>query len=229
MISVILPVYNEENTVKEIIKQVYDLPLEKEIIIVNDCSTDNTPRILGELHLHNVTIVNHLSNRGKGAAIRTALQYVKGEICVIQDADLELDPLDILKLIEPIVNNDTQVVFGVRNNYKKISFKHFFLSLLIDFALIMFQIELFIFYGFVIKDMMSCYKVLSTELFKSLDLHSDGFEIEAEITSQLLMRKMKPFEININYYPRLYKEGKKIVWKDAVKIFFSLIKFKFSK
>jgi len=227
MISIIVPVYNEEKTVGELLAKVISLPIDKEIIVVNDCSTDKTAEILESIKDDHLRIINQPRNYGKGAAIRSGLKYASGEITVIQDADLELDPTDIIKLIKPIQKGITDVVFGVRINYNKITLKHFFLCISINFALAIFQLELLLLYGYFIGDLMSCYKVMRTDLLKSLELSSNGFEVEAEITAKLLKKRLKPYEITIQYMPRYYNQGKKIKWYDSLKILVEIAKNRF--
>lgn len=227
MVTIIIPVYNEGITVKELINRVTSLPLEKQIIVVNDSSTDKTLALLKTINDPSIKIINHDKNRGKGAAIRTGLEYAAGDITVIQDADLELNPADIIQLIKPLAEKRADAVLGVRIGYKKILLKHFLLAIITDLALDIFQIQLFLLYGRLVGDVMSCYKIIPTKLFKELNLKSDGFEIEVEIISKLLKQKSRIIELPIQYTPRLYNEGKKIKWFDALKVALSIIKYRF--
>jgi len=228
-VSIIIPVYNEQGTVAELLKRTMDLPIEKELIVVNDCSTDGTAVILKNYNHNLIKVITHPVNKGKGAAIRTGLEQASGDIVVIQDADLELEPKDILSLIQPIREGKAKAVYGVRVDYMKLIHRHIFLSIMIDLALDILYCLLFILYGYKVSDMMTCYKVMPAELFRSLDLKSDGFEVEAEVTVKLLKRKIKPLELPVYYNPRYYGNGKKIKWFDAVKVALTIIKFRFVK
>lgn len=227
LISIIIPVYNEEITLLQLLSRTLELPIEKELIVVNDCSTDRTARILQNLNHNSVRIMNHDVNKGKGAAIQTGLRYASGDITVIQDADLELDPLDIINLIRPICENKTEVVYGVRVDYMKLFPDHVFLTAAIDLILGVFFILFFLLYGYRISDVMTCYKVMPTQLFKSLNLKSNGFEVEAEITAKLLKKKIKILELPVRYSPRYYSDGKKIKWYDTIKVILTIIKCRF--
>lgn len=230
-LSIIIPVYNEEKTVTEIVSKVKSVKLpnniSKEIIIVNDASTDSTAKLLS--HIKGVTILKHSVNRGKGAAIRTGLQKSKGDILLIQDADLEYDPNDFNRLLAPIVNGVTKVVYGTRlkNFPLRITgqrrtplITHYlgnkFLSLLTS-----------ILYGRSVTDMETCYKVFKTEVIKDMKIHADRFDFEPEITAKILKRGFLIYEIPIKVKPRGYNEGKKISWRDGFKAVWTLLKYRF--
>ncbi len=221
MISVIIPVYNEKVTVPELIRRVGKIPFEKEIIVVDDGSNDGTADILKEFS-GRVKVISHDQNKGKGAAIRTALREVRGNIVIIQDADLEYDPSDYGKLLEPILKGETDVVYGSRNlrdNPKSnLSFYlgGLFLSKLAN-----------VLYGAHITDEATGYKVFRTEVLKSLNLRCNGFEFCPEVTAKVLRRGHKIKEIPISYQPRGFDQGKKICWLDGVKAIITLLKYRF--
>ncbi|MFH1612778.1 MAG: glycosyltransferase family 2 protein [bacterium] len=228
-LSIIIPVYNEESTIKEVLEKIetLSLPIEKEIIVVNDGSTDKTFSILEQMKKTNkeISVVyNSLINIGKGAAVRIGFQHVKGDIILIQDADLELDPNEIKHLIEPILQNKTKVVYGSRylTKNKKITFLNYvankFLSLLTNFL-----------YKSKISDMETAYKVFKKEVLSDIKLKSLKFDFEPEITAKILKKGYKIMEIPIGYNPRSSYEGKKIGWKDGVMAIYTLLKIKFQK
>ncbi len=221
MISVIIPVYNEKATVAQLIRGVSKVPFEKEIIVVDDGSNDGTADILKEFS-GRVKLISHDQNKGKGAAIRTALREVRGNIVIIQDADLEYDPSDYGKLLQPILKGETDVVYGSRNlkdNPKSSPYFYIggvFLSKLANFL-----------YGAHITDEATGYKVFITEVLKSLNLRCNGFEFCPEVTAKVLRRGHKIKEIPISYQPRGFDQGKKICWLDGVKAIITLLKYRF--
>lgn len=221
-ISVIIPVYNEKNTIREIIRKVNAVNLEKEIIVVDDCSDDGTKMALEDINDIPLKVLFHEKNMGKGKAVRTGLENANCDIVIIQDADLELDPNDYLKLINPIETGEADVVYGSRilNYTWKRSFKTFVANQLL---------ALFtnILYRATFTDVMTCYKIFPTRILRSLNLKSVGFEMETEITAKVAKRKLRILEIPISYYPREFREGKKIKWKNAWKILFTLLIYKF--
>lgn len=223
-LSIIMPVYNEEKTLRDIIERVRKVDLDKELIIVDDGSGDRTKEILTKIKDDNTILLSHRHNQGKGRAIRTALEYVRGEVVTIQDADLEYDPADYAKLMEPIKKGYTQVVYGSRFlEVKNVSFNvhyliNWFLTSLVNFL-----------YKSSLTDMETCYKVFKTEIIKSLSLKSNGFEIEPELTIKTLKKGYAICEVPISYKSRTYHEGKKINWLDALKTLGVIFKYKIVK
>ncbi len=222
-LSVIIPTYNEEQTLSLIIKKVIEVPLDKEIIIVDDGSTDSTPEILERYkNRKGFKILRHGSNQGKGMAIRSALGHITGDIIIIQDADLEYDPQDYIKLIEPVKNGEGFVVYGSRTS---VSDHHSYLMFYLGGRLISFVTN--ILYNQRLTDELTCYKVFDSKLIKSISLNCKGFGFDAEITAKIARRGVKIKEIPIRYYPRKFSEGKKIRWIDGVIAIWILLKYRF--
>ena len=222
MISVIIPVFNEAKTVKELVKRVQSVDLEKEIIIVDDASTDGTREVLNELtREQGVTVLFHQSNQGKGAALRTAFKEVKGEIVIIQDADLEYDPFEYSKLIRPIMEGKADVVYGSRflgGPHRVLLFWHYVGNQILTlFSNMLTNLNL--------TDMETCYKVFKSSLLNEFTIESNRFGVEPEITSKLARLKCKIYEVDISYSGRDYTEGKKINWKDGIAAFYWILKF----
>jgi len=221
-LSVLIPVYNEKDTVLEVLRRVGEVPIEKEVILVDDCSTDGTTELLKGLDIPGVRVFFHPVNRGKGAAVRTAIPLATGDVIVIQDADLEYDPHDYPALIEPIVAGRADVVYGSRflGPHRAFLFWHYignkFLNLLTNLL-----------YNTMLTDMETCYKVFRADVLKSINLRSDRFNIEPEITAKVFKRKLRVFEVPINYSGRDYSEGKKITWRDGVWAVTALVKYRF--
>jgi glycosyltransferase involved in cell wall biosynthesis len=221
-LSVIIPVYNEKDTLREIIARVRAVPLEKEIILVDDCSKDGSREILKALNDPDIRTIFHEKNQGKGAALRTGFQYVTGDVVVVQDADLEYDPNELLKLIEPIKEGKADVVYGSRFSGKtdKMTFAHWFGNKMLT-------VTTNILYGTKLTDMETCYKMVKAPIIKSLKLRANRFDFEPEITAKLLKSGKKILEIPITYQGRDWEEGKKITWKDGFAALWSLIKYRF--
>ncbi len=226
-LSIIIPAYNEKETIREIIKQVSDVKIPKEIILIDDYSTDGTREILETeySHLKNIKVLLHKKNRGKGAAIRTGLKAIRGDIIIIQDADLEYDPKDYPKLIKPILEGKTHVVYGSRFLNKKN--KH-------QYGLNMFATRLLtvmanILYNARITDEPTCYKVFTKQAIKSVDLKCEKFEFCPEVTAKIRKKGYKITEVPIEYKSRSIEEGKKINWKDGVQAIWTLIKYRIIK
>ena len=222
MISVIMPVYNEAKTIKEIVKKVQAVGLEKEIIIVDDASTDGTREILNELKdKEEITVLYHQSNQGKGAALRTAFKQVKGEIVIIQDADLEYDPNEYNKLIKPIIEEKADAVYGSRflgGPHRVLFFWHYVGNRI--FTLLSNMLT-----NLNLTDMETCYKVFKSSLLKKFTIESNRFGVEPEITAKLAKLKCRIYEVDISYSGRDYTEGKKINWKDGIAALYWILKY----
>ncbi|MFH1877534.1 MAG: glycosyltransferase family 2 protein [Candidatus Omnitrophota bacterium] len=224
-ISILIPVYNEFKTIKDVIELVRSVDISKEIILVDDCSTDGTRELLRESYgdgREEIRIFYHAKNGGKGAAIRTALSKASGDYVIAQDADMEYSPQDIKKLFAAAEKTRADAVYGSRflETWKVTSFPHFFINWFLT-ALTN------IFFGGSLTDMETCYKMVKTGVIRSLDLRAERFEIEPEITSKLLRKGCKIEEVPISYRGRGYDEGKKISWRDGVEAVFVIFKLKF--
>lgn len=232
-LSIIIPVYNEEKTVAQILRQVMDIDLgekiEKEIIVVDDGSFDTTAQILKHPDFKKLKVIRHKNNLGKGAAVRTGFKVSTGELLIIQDADLEYNPEDFTRLIEPIIDNGAKVVYGTRlKNYevklwgkdKTPLLSHWFGNKLLTFLTNLL-------YRSNLTDMETCYKLFTKEALKDLKLKSNRFEIEPEITAKVLKRGYKIVEVPIKVTPRSHKEGKKIHSRDGIIAVITLIKYRF--
>lgn len=221
-LSVIIPSFNEEQTLPIIIKKVHDVPFKKEILIVDDGSTDGTTKILENLkHRHGFKILKHESNMGKGMAVRSAIDWVTGDITIIQDADLEYDPGDYIKLIEPIKNGREQVMYGTRSW----TMKHSHILSYLGCKILTLLTNLL--YNQSLSDEPTCYKAFDSKLLKSIPLNCKGFEFDPEITAKISKRGIKIKEIPVRYYPRGFREGKKITWIDGVIAVWVLLKYRF--
>ena len=222
-ISVIMPVFNERETLQKILEKVKNVDIEKEIIIVDDYSTDGTREILEQINDDNVKVIYHPENKGKGAAIRTAQKHhITGDVVIIQDADLEYQPEDYLKLIRPIQDGFADVVYGSRflGSHRVFMFWHYLGNKSLTWLTN-------ILYNTMLTDMETCYKAFRVEIFKRLDIKSNRFDFEPEVTAKVFKRKLKVVEVPITHYGRGYKEGKKITWKDGFIAIWTLIKYRF--
>lgn len=223
LISVIVPVYNEEKTIRQIIEKVHSVNIDKEIIIVDNSSTDGTHQILRELHYDNLKIIYHSTNRGKGASFLTGLNNASGEYVIVQDADLEYDPNDYLCLFEAIKDNQADVVLGAR-------FLKGYHGLLMHRAGNRFlTFVLNSLFGVKLNDYATCYKLARRETFNSLGLQATSFDIEVEIICKVLRKGLRIKEVHASYHPRSYKEGKKIRVGDAFQAIFAMLKYKFGR
>ena len=225
-LSIVMPVYNEAPTLSEILSQVraVELPgVEKEILVIDDGSTDGSREILArEAEAGDIQTYFHPENRGKGAAVRTGIEHAGGDLIVIQDADLEYDPRDYPKLIQPIVENRVAVVYGSRflGPRKAMLFWH-----MVGNKLLTLTTNLL--FNTILSDMETCYKCFRADVVKNIPLRSRRFEFEPEITAKVLKRGHRIFEVPIAYYGREFHEGKKITWRDAPLAFWTLIKYRF--
>ena len=222
-ITVLIPVYNEKDSLLELLKKVesVDFGLEKEIILVDDFSTDGTKELYSGI---NHKILYHEKNLGKGAALRIGLKEATGDIVIIQDADLEYNPDDYLPLVQLIKEDKADVVYGSRF-LDKSNLKNFlFLSLVANKTLTVLTNILF---GAKLTDMETCYKAFKREFIQNINIKSNRFDFEPEITSKVLKQKVRFMELPITYNARAFAEGKKIGWKDGVQAIWTLIKFRF--
>jgi glycosyltransferase involved in cell wall biosynthesis len=222
MISVVIPVYNEVKTIEDVINRVQSVDLKKEIIIVDDASTDGTREVLQTLtQKHNIKVLFHTSNQGKGAALRTAFEEIQGEIVIIQDADLEYDPFEYSKLIRPIIEGKADAVYGSRflgGPHRVLLFWHYVGNKILTLFSNMFT-------NLNLTDMETCYKVFKASLLKEFTIESNRFGVEPEITTKLARLKCRIYEVDISYSGRDYTEGKKINWKDGIAAFYWILKF----
>ena len=226
-LSIIIPVYNEKNTIQKLLNKIYKLKnLKKEIIVINDASTDGTKEIL-EKNKNKITyLVNHKKNQGKGAAIQTAQKLVKGEIVLIQDGDLEYEPGDYYKLINEIYNGN-KVVYGSRVLGKKRYLAHNFSSILRVFYNHVLTIISNILNNQNLTDAHTCYKMFQSDIFLKIKLKEKDFSFCPEITTKIGLKNIKIKEIPIKYFGRSYEEGKKINFMDGIKALLTLFKYRF--
>ena len=223
-LSVIIPVFNERNTIREIVKRVMDSPLVDEIVIVDDGSTDGTRDILEDLKSNKmIRVILHEANIGKGAAVRTGINAVQGELIIIQDADLEYDPRDYPILLQPIQENIADVVYGSRflgGARRPIYFWNMVANKILTFTTN-------ILYNNILSDMETGYKLFKRDVVKDMQIKAKGFNFEPEFTARLLKRRVRIYEVPIRFNPRLYSEGKKIKLSDAFHAMWTLVKYRF--
>jgi glycosyltransferase involved in cell wall biosynthesis len=212
-LSILMPVYNEQASVANAVKQALDVsyPCEIELVVVDDGSRDGTGDVLAAIDDTRVRVHTHPRNRGKGAAIRTAVDNATGDYMVILDADLEYDPQDIPKLLEPVLDGRATVVYGNRTfgSHSSFSFWYVMGNKAVTTAANML-------YNCYLGDLETCFKLMPLSLYRSLNVHSRGFGMEAEVTGKLLRRRIRPYEVPISYRARTREEGKKITWRDGV-------------
>ncbi len=221
-LSVIVPCFNEVSTINKIINKIKASPVDKEIIIVDDGSSDGSKEFLSNIDDPGVKVIFHSHNIGKGAAIRTGIKHATGKILIIQDADLEYDPKEYEKIIEPILEDKADVVFGSRfqggQPHRVVFFWHRvgngFLTLISN-----------IFTDLNLTDMETCYKAFRTSLIQKISIKENRFGFEPEITAKVSKLDCRIFEVGISYYGRTYKEGKKIGWKDGVRAIWCILKY----
>lgn len=223
-LSVIVPVYNEKKTIQEILNRVQKMQLADEIVIVDDGSTDGTREILENyFDKEPFRVIFHEKNRGKGAAIRTGLQAVRGEVIIIQDADLEYDPREYPNLLKPIQEGIADVVYGSRflgAPRRPILFWNMVANKILTLVTN-------ILYNNILTDMETGYKVFRREVINGIPFRANRFDFEPEFTAKILKRKVRIFEVPIAFYPRDYSEGKKIKMKDAFEAMWALLKYRF--
>ena len=227
-ISIIIPVYNEEKTILKIINKILQLKhMNKELIVVNDGSTDNTKKLLSKFSKKKIRIVNHSKNSGKGAAIRTAQKYITGTHVIIQDADLEYEPNDYKNLLKPFKKKNISVVYGSRVLKKK----RYRLKSFSSFERIFYNHVLTIMSNIIndqrLTDAHTCYKVFKSDIFKSIKLEENGFAFCPEITTKISNLNISIHEVPISYCGRDYAEGKKITYIDGIKAIYALFNYKF--
>jgi len=223
-LSVIVPVFNERTTVAEIIRRIraVDIPLVVEIVVVDDGSSDGTDKVLAALADSSVRVLTHPVNRGKGAAIRTALAAVRGDLVLIQDADLEYDPQDWPRLLDPLLRGKASVVYGSRftGERKNMLPLHWignrFLALVTN-----------VLYSSTLSDMETCYKLFDRHVLDGITVESDRFDFEPEITAKVLRRGERIYEVPISYAGREVTEGKKITWRDGIGAVVALLRYRF--
>jgi len=223
-LSVIVPIFNERNTVVEIMRRMraVELPIECEFILVDDGSSDGTRQVLQQLADSTVRVVNHPHNQGKGAAIRTGLEHVTGELILIQDADLEYDPDDWPKLLAPIFRGKATVVYGSRftGERRNMLFLHWMGNRMLS-------LTTNVLYNTTLSDMETCYKLFDRKVFDGVTIRSDRFDFEPEITAKVLRQGIRIYEVPISYTGREFHEGKKITWRDGFAALYALVKFRF--
>lgn len=231
MLSVVIPVYNEEKTLQDLVDRVRQVPIRKELILVNDCSKDGTAEILNQLEAEGgadefnlIRVFHHEVNRGKGAALRTGFQNVQGDVAIIQDADLEYDPNEYPRLLKPIVEDKADVVYGSRflgdQPHRVLYYWHYlgntFLTVLSNW-----------FTNLNLTDMETCYKVFRRSVIDELTpkLKQNRFGFEPEITARIARRRLRIFEMSISYSGRTYAEGKHIGWRDGFKALWCIVRY----
>ena len=225
LLSVVIPCFNEAATILDLLERVRSAPVaSKQIIVVDDGSTDGTRELLQGLQAGDLTVLLHERNRGKGAALATGFAAARGEICIVQDADLEYDPAEYPLVIGPIVQGKADVVFGSRFQgaapHRVVYFWHrvgngvltLLSNMLTDLNL---------------TDMETCYKAFRTEIIQAIRIREQRFGFEPEITAKLARRRCRIYEVGISYYGRTYDEGKKIGWKDGVRAIWCILKYRF--
>ena len=221
-ISFLIPAYNEEATIAEVLERIADLGLDAQVVVVDDGSHDRTAAIAEE---HGATVIRQ-ANAGKGAAIRAAITAIDGDIAVIQDADMEYDPAEVPELIEPIVRGVADVVYGSRLRGGKAQRAYLFWHLVGNRFLSLLTSLL---YNTTLSDMETGYKAFRTEVLRSLDLRENRFGIEPEITAKICKRRLRIYELPISYYGRTFAEGKNITWRDGFRAIWVLLRVRFSR
>lgn len=217
-LSVIVPAYNERKTISQVLFRILSLTIPLEVIVVDDGSTDGTREVLNSIEDERLKLIFHERNKGKGGAVRTGIKQAKGQITVIQDADLEYDPEELPKVIEPILKGEASVAYGSRFLGKGVFLKRSYLAN----RFLTFLTNLL--FGAKITDMETCYKAMKTEVLRALKIEANRFDMEPEITGKLLKKGYKIREVPIRYIGREKSEGKKIGWKDGIQAIWTLLK-----
>ena len=225
-LSVVIPVFNEVHTIQDIVDRVQRVNLDKEIIVVDDASTDGTRDVLNQLNAPNIKVVLHFANRGKGAALRTGFEHTTGEVIVVQDADLEYNPEEYHRLLKPIADGRADVVYGSRflssDEHRVLFFWHYignkFLTLLSN-----------MFTDLNLTDIETCYKMFRREVLNTITLEENRFGFEPEFTAKVARGRWRIYEIGISYSGRDYSEGKKIVWQDGIAALWCIVKYRLKR
>ena len=226
-LSILIPVYNEKKTILDLLELVGNVEIDKEIVLVDDCSDDGTTQILKENFGNEkgeIRVFYHETNKGKGAAIRTALSHAAGDYVIVQDADLEYSPHDMVEMAATAERSGVEAVYGSRflATWKTTSFVHYainsFLTRLTN-----------VLFGGHLTDMETCYKMIRTDIMKSLEIKANRFEFEPEVTAKLLIKGIKIVEVPVSYRGRSYDEGKKIGWRDGLEAISTLFRIKFNR
>jgi glycosyltransferase involved in cell wall biosynthesis len=229
-LSIVIPVYNEQNTLAELVRRVLavEVPLEKELVLVDDASADGSDKVIEEICRNHesvsIKVVTHEKNQGKGASLRDGFAQVSGDIVVIQDADLEYDPNDYPRLLNPILDGRADVVYGSRfsggEEHRVMYFWHFVGNQIVTTLSNMCT-------NLNLTDMETCYKVFRREVVEGLSIKSNRFGVEPEMTAKIARAGWRVYEVGISYSGRTYAEGKKITWKDGMKALFTILRFRF--
>lgn len=223
-VTILIPAYNEEDTIAQVLERVLAVPISKEVIVVDDCSTDRTFDIARGFS-ERIVLLRHERNRGKGAAIRTGLEHATGEVTIVQDADLEYAPEDIPEMVEPILRGQEEVVYGTRfhNGFPAgMALPNRIVNVLLRWAVL-------VLYGRRISDEATCYKAVRTSVLRQMNLICERFEFCPEVTAKAIRMGKRIYEVPIRYEPRSKEEGKKIRWTDGVEAFWTLIRHRFSR
>ncbi len=223
LLSVVMPVYNEVGTIEEIIRRVLAVDMEKEIVVVDDGSTDGTREYLRKLSDPRIRIFFQEKNQGKGAAVRKGIAEAAGDVIIIQDADLEYDPAEYHRLMKPIVDGRADVVFGSRFNGSTVRVHMFWHTVGNKFLTLLSNM----FTNLNLTDMEVCYKMFRSQIIKNINLRSNGFGFEPEVTAKVARMNCRIYETPISYYGRDYSEGKKIGWKDGLTAICAIVYFRF--
>jgi glycosyltransferase involved in cell wall biosynthesis len=223
-LTIIIPVYNEKTTLQELLKRVAAVPIEKEIVLVDDGSTDGTRDLLRQMEGNGTKVLYHQKNLGKGAALRTGFQHANGDFIIVQDADLEYDPNDYPKLLQPVLEGRADAVYGSRFSgcNRNMSLQHRLGNQFLTWVTnVLYQTS--------ITDMETCYKLFKTATIQGIPIECNRFNFEPEITAKLLKRRLRIVEVPISYSGRNSSEGKKITWRDGFSALWTLVKYRFAE